>query len=509
LRLKSIEIHGFKSFPDRVRLDFNDGITAIIGPNGSGKSNIADAVRWVLGEQSTRTLRGGKMEDVIFGGTQARKPQGVASVTLVIENSDRALDCDSDEVSIMRRLYRSGDSEYRINGALVRLKDVNELLMDTGLGRDGYSIIGQGRISEIVSAKSAQRREIFEEAAGISKYRYRKTEAERRLEMAQENHLRLLDILSELSARLAPLKEQSEKAQRFLALSADKKILEVSIWMRALGVLRRKAAVLEDKLLLAQQDHSDAVRSAEELETAFISETERGRSLLEETERRRAEAATAIQQAGALEAQSGLLQNDISHHERAIEEAEAAIAQSGRSQEEILADLKTADETIVRLSEQTAAFKSQAQEIEAQIAASQESQEAQSAQVDALRLRRTVVFEAIEAAKLEAATSTTLLEEGNRRLQGMEKALNEPADALEELEREHAQCAGLLEEISRGMASIENAMQGYQLKRASRQKKLDEVSAVVAQLTRQAQECEQRAKLLSDMEKIWKASAPA
>ncbi len=223
LRLRGLEIQGFKSFPDKTRLTFHDGITAVVGPNGSGKSNIADAVRWVLGEQSTKTLRGGKMEDVIFGGTQARKPQGYAHVQLTIENADGALPYDSAEVSVSRRLYRSGESEYRINGTSVRLRDVHELFMDTGLGRDGYSIIGQGRIAEIVSAKSTQRREIFEEAAGISKYRYRRQEAQRRLEAAEENLLRLRDILAELEARVGPLQAQAEKARRFLTLAEEKR----------------------------------------------------------------------------------------------------------------------------------------------------------------------------------------------------------------------------------------------------------------------------------------------
>ena len=191
MQLKSLQIQGFKSFPDKTELTFGTGLTAVVGPNGSGKSNISDAVRWVLGEQSTRSLRGEKMEDVIFLGTSSRKPTGFASVALTIDNTDRQLAVDADEVTIARRLYRSGESEYRINKTAVRLKDVTELLMDTGLGRDGYSIIGQGRIEEIVSSKPTQRREIFEEAAGISKYRYRKAEAEKKLESAYENLLRL------------------------------------------------------------------------------------------------------------------------------------------------------------------------------------------------------------------------------------------------------------------------------------------------------------------------------
>ena len=202
--LKSLELHGFKSFPDKVTLEFGKGLTAVVGPNGSGKSNIGDAVRWVLGEQSSKTLRGGKMEDVIFGGTQQRKAVGFASVTLNIVNDDRTLAVESDLVSVTRKLYRNGDSEYLINGSSVRLKDVLELFMDTGLGRDGYSIIGQGRVADIVSSKSNERREIFEEAAGISKFRYKKAEAERRLAASEDNILRLKDIISELEGRIEP-----------------------------------------------------------------------------------------------------------------------------------------------------------------------------------------------------------------------------------------------------------------------------------------------------------------
>ena len=211
--LKALEIQGFKSFPDKTVLTFGEDITAIVGPNGSGKSNISDAIRWVMGEQSTRALRGGKMEDVIFGGTQSRGAMGYASVALTIDNSDHGLDMDADEVTIGRRYYRSGESEYSINGQNVRLKDVYELLLDTGIGRDGYAIVGQGRIAEIVGAKSAERREIFEEASGIAKYRYRKNEAERRLDAAEGNLERLRDILGELEKRVGPLKRDSEKAQ--------------------------------------------------------------------------------------------------------------------------------------------------------------------------------------------------------------------------------------------------------------------------------------------------------
>ena len=250
--LKSLELQGFKSFPDKTRIEFGKGLTAVVGPNGSGKSNISDAMRWVMGEQSTKTLRGSKMEDVIFTGTQQRKSQGFAQVSLTIDNSDRSLGVDSDEVIITRRLNRSGDSEYKINHASVRLKDINELLMDTGLGRDGYALVGQGRIAEIIQSKSDQRREIFEEAAWISKFRYRKNEAVHKLEASEENLLLLQDILAELEQRVGPLKKQSEKAKAFLQLSQEKRQLEVALWNLSLDQTSQKLKEQADRILACQ-----------------------------------------------------------------------------------------------------------------------------------------------------------------------------------------------------------------------------------------------------------------
>ena len=271
--LKSLEIQGFKSFPDKISLTFDKGLTAVVGPNGSGKSNIGDSVRWVLGEQSTKTLRGNKMEDVIFSGTVARKPMGFAAVTLNIDNSDRKIGIMEDEIAVTRKLYRSGESEYSINGRSCRLKDINELFMDTGLGRDGYSIIGQGRIAEIVGAKSNERRDIFEEAAGISKFRYRKLEAERKLSSAQENLVRLTDILAELESRVEPLKNQAQKAEKFLKFAEERKKLEISVWINRLDELKEKQRQLDEKILAAKGEYdileSDIQRQEEKSQAGF------------------------------------------------------------------------------------------------------------------------------------------------------------------------------------------------------------------------------------------------
>ncbi len=246
--LKGLELQGFKSFADKISLDFSSGVTAIVGPNGSGKSNISDAVRWVLGEQSAKTLRGAKMEDVIFNGTQKRSPLGFAEVTLVLENKDHQLPIAFEEVAITRKVFASGESQYLINQSPCRLKDIHELFMDTGLGRDGYSMIGQGKIEEILSTKSEDRRQIFEEAAGISKYRYRKEEAERKLSRTEENIDRVADIILELKNQLEPLERQSQKAKTYLVLKEELKIYEVNAALSVITANKEQMAGLEEKL---------------------------------------------------------------------------------------------------------------------------------------------------------------------------------------------------------------------------------------------------------------------
>ena len=510
MRLKSLDIQGFKSFPDRTRLDFNDGITAVIGPNGSGKSNIADAIRWVLGEQSTRTLRGGKMEDVIFGGTQTRKPLGMASVTLNIDNADRALaGMDAGEVSITRRLYRTGDSEYRINGAQVRLKDITELFLDTGLGRDGYSIIGQGRVAEIVSARSKERREIFEEAAGIAKFRYRKTEAERRLTLAEENLLRLRDILSELEGRLAPLRAQSEKAKQFLELAGEKKSLEVSVWMHTIGELRQKTAQLEDKLLLARSEHQAAEQTVAACERQYAEEQERGRALLLRLEEQRDEISRRNERAAGLEAQRAVLQNDISHHEHSIEEAKDAIEQAGRSQEELAAELAAAREKLLEQKEKLSAANEQAGAIADQLTELTGEQLRCAAELDRLRIRRAGAFEAIEAARLDAAAAESLLGESAARISAMESARAAREAAVEEAKRDAAECEDLLAEIAETALSLENSAKGYRLRRELRGQKTAELDQKLADFDGRINERRQRAKLLADMDRNMEGFGPS
>ena len=270
--LKSLILQGFKSFPDKTEIKFLGGMTAIVGPNGSGKSNISDAIRWVLGEQSSRSLRGAKMEDVIFGGTARRGPVGFAEVSLILDNSECVFRSEFTEIMVTRRYYRSGESEYFLNKKHCRLRDIHELFMDTGLGRDGYSIIGQGRIDEILSLKSEDRREIFEEAAGITKFRYRKEEAERKLAATEENLTRIRDLYDELERQVGPLGKQAEKAKQYLLLRDELRVLEISLWLISLDRIKADGAKLEqdtgtctNQLSAAKQTQEALYQQSEQL----------------------------------------------------------------------------------------------------------------------------------------------------------------------------------------------------------------------------------------------------
>ena len=245
--LKSIEVQGFKSFANRIKFEFHNGITCIVGPNGSGKSNVADAVRWVLGEQRVKQLRGAAMQDVIFSGTELRKPLGYAYVAITLDNSDHQLNVDYDEVTVARKLYRSGDSEYLLNGSVCRLKDVNELFYDTGIGKEGYSIIGQGQIDRILSGKPEERRELFDEAAGIVKYKKRKAASVKKLEDEKQNLLRVNDILAELEKQVGPLEKQAEKAREYLKKKEELKKLDINYF------LLENERKLDEKTALAEK----------------------------------------------------------------------------------------------------------------------------------------------------------------------------------------------------------------------------------------------------------------
>ena len=309
MRLKCLDIQGFKSFPDKINIGFDRGITAIVGPNGSGKSNVSDAIRWVLGEQSNKSLRSTKMEDVIFSGTSNRKPQGFAEVSLTIDNGDHALNLDYNEVMITRRYYRSGESEYFINKAPARLRDINELFMDTGIGRDGYSIIGQGTIDQILLGKSEERRSMLEEVAGISKFRYRKNEAQRKLEATEENLIRLGDIVNELQERLPNLEHQAEKAHRYLAMYEEKKGLEIALWLEELDQIKENASKIEEHYSIAKGQLEDLSVEIENIEQENSNLFNENITINTQIDRIRQQQTAWEEQLGALSSQQAVLKS--------------------------------------------------------------------------------------------------------------------------------------------------------------------------------------------------------
>lgn len=349
MRLKALEVQGFKTFPDKTKLNFTEGITAVVGPNGSGKSNISDAIRWVLGEQSAKTLRCSKMEDVIFNGTKQRKKTGYAQVTLSFDNKDRQLQYDGDEVAVTRRYYRSGNSEYLINNAAVRLQDIHELFMDTGLGRDGYSMIGQGKIDSVVATKGEDRREIFEEAAGISKFRYKKSEAERRLAKAEENLVRLRDILSELEGRVEPLRIQSEKAKAFITYDEEKRGLEIALWLRTLDKSASAVKEQEDKLAVANAQYNDVESSIGEIAKEIEESYSRQNDLTIKIEELRQNISEKEEKSAEKRSEVSVLKNDIRHNEETAERIQNDIAELSKSGEELKNEIEEKSRKIEKL----------------------------------------------------------------------------------------------------------------------------------------------------------------
>lgn len=505
MKLKAVEMQGFKSFPDRTKLTFDDGITVIVGPNGSGKSNISDAIKWVFGEQSVKSLRGAKMEDVIFGGSASRKPTGFAWVSLFIDNTDRSIDIDTDEVVITRRLYRSGESEYRINNNPVRLKDINETFMDTGLGRDGYSVIEQGKIAEIVSAKSTQRREIFEEAAGISKFRYRKTEAERKLTQAEDNLIRLRDIMQELENRVGPLKAQSEKAKQYVVLAEEKKSLEISLWLEQLAKLGRQMAELEDKTLLAANDRTTAQKRLEEIEreTEEIQQKTQELNLYIEHKRDRIrEWETAISEA---KVNAAVKQNTVTHNEDTIRELQDEWERSMLSAGEL-------EEKLTGLREDCALLQKEAEETARRWEESQKALEAKrqeerrlATEQSALALQKQELQENIHRAELSAETAGTLAEETVDRLEALRGQAKNKDENLTRLREELAGHRAFAEELRERLESLQNSKNGYLFKLKSRSDKIAEVESRQRNSEKLAGEKLQRAQVLTDLEKNYES----
>lgn len=499
--LKYLEIQGFKSFPDKTKITFNQGLTAVVGPNGSGKSNISDAIRWVMGEQSNKSLRGSNMEDVIFTGTKTRKSQGFAQVSLSIDNTDRTLLIDKDEVVITRRYSRSGDSDYLINGSNVRLKDINELFMDTGLGKDGYAMVGQGRIAEIVQSKSDERRIIFEEAAGISKFRSRRNEAQKKLNLAEENLVRLRDILSELEGRVEPLRRQSEKAKEFIELSDKKKIAEISIWINTLEQSNRLLKDEADKILARSLEHSEVEEEVERIEQEIQSIYNAMQQCLVDIDNLRKSKDSYEQVISEATANLAVCENNILHNnnnrDRIIKEIdtynnsqkdlkleliinqEEKLINSNRMKE-INSNIKRKEKDLLLLSKRSEDFSSSATLLTTKINNLNITQSEYRVTLNQLRVQ---------------------VEEEKVRFENNNNNLENKKENLIYIENEFESTNELSNDLKNKLIEYNNILQGYKLKLKSKQDDLLEHQKEYSKQEFKAKEKSQKAKLLQDLEK--------
>lgn len=500
LYLKSLELQGFKSFPDKIKLDFGKGLTAVVGPNGSGKSNIGDAVRWVLGEQSTKTLRGSKMEDVIFAGTQKRKSVGFAQVTLNIDNSSRTLDVENDIVSVSRKLYRNGDSEYMINGKIVRLKDVVELFMDTGLGRDGYSIIGQGRVAEIVSNKSDERRQIFEEAAGISKIRYKKEESQKKLSAAEENLIRLRDIVTELEDRVGPLKLQSEKAKKFITLSEEQKNLEITLWVKKLDELKVNLSAFDDKCLMKTAEYENLENELDDIDKSVEDFYKSMQSTSVKIEKLRTEILDTEKNKANVIADIAVLNNDIEHLNTDIKNILAKQSESENEKNNINlqienenSNIKNYENSINELTEEIKSTEQRLGNLALKTDEYNKNYQSLNEQLNNLYIQKSQLEFSI--------TSDNKLSEESK--DGIEKALQMQSDANENLEKYQSDA----KETKKALIGIEehilehnNKINGFSKLILSKEEKLSQFKSQLSSNQIKLSELTSKKKILEDLE---------
>ena len=508
--LKALEIQGFKSFPDKTVLNFGEDITAIVGPNGSGKSNISDAIRWVMGEQNSRQLRGAKMEDVIFGGTEKRNQMGFAQVTLVIDNTEHIFPTREEaEVAVTRRYYRSGESEYYINKQSVRLKDVNELFMDTGMGREGYSIIGQGKIDEILSVKSGERREIFEEAAGISKYRHRKEESERKLERTEENLVRINDKIAELELQVEPLRAQAETAKKYLVLRDELRVLEISVWLEQLQNIRTAKLKLESDAELAAEE----CRRAQAALDASYEESERcGQQVRQndmDAEALRARLNGLESAVGEEESAVAVLRTGVTHNEESLRRLEQELADSDSRRDNLQGQI---DGQLARAADIDAQLTAMEQELDALLHQAQEladSAKGAAAETETLRAREAMAVAAAADGRAQLSAITAGAAEIAQRRETVEQELSAVRGKLENSEKESKENRRALRDAQEEAQAVQNIIQGHSLKMDSRRKKAEDAAAAKLKLTMDAAALDDRIRLLTEMEKEYEGFSKA
>ena len=500
--LKALEIQGFKSFPDKTVLNFGEDITAIVGPNGSGKSNVSDAIRWVMGEQSSKSLRGAKMEDVIFGGTEKRSQMGFAQVTLVLDNTEHIFPrMEESEVAVTRRYYRSGESEYYINKQSVRLRDVNELFMDTGMGREGYSIVGQGKIDEILSVKSADRREIFEEAAGISKFRHRKEETERKLERTEENLVRINDKIAELELQVGPLRSQAEKAKKYLILRDELRTLEISVWLENLDKIKTDSIKLNTDYALAQQELERANAALDELYAASEQFAEKAHANDMEQERLRTECAELDAKRNEENSAVAVLRTGIENNRANIERVENDLRdQSGRA-ESLTAQIAAKHARIEELAAQAAELEEELRAFLAQAEELARTAGEAGSEVEALRAREALAASDAADCRVDVSAINAGLAELSERRAALEAESESGDGQLTEKRRAASASRRALEEAQEEADAVRNIISGHTLKMEGRVKREETARQKSIDLTMEKNNLDSRIHLLSEMEK--------
>lgn len=494
-------MQGFKSFPDKTELNFGKGITAVVGPNGSGKSNISDAVRWVLGETSTKSLRGSKMEDVIFGGTSKRKALGFAQVMLTLDNSDGTLKDHGEIVTVTRRYYRSGESEYKIDGESVRRKDIHELFMDTGLGSDGYSMVGQGKIDSIISAKNEDRRELFEEAAGISRFRHKRKDAERRLDQAQENLVRLLDILGELESRVGPLKKQSEKAQKFLEYSEEKKTLEIGVWLNKINRFTVELREQEHKIDAVKASYEVSENDLAAIEKELEEVAEKVTSINLAIEQSRLGASGYEEEALRKDGEISVLNATLEHNNETIERLTADITDADGTgatlDEQIDAKNKTIAENEKLIADKKAELESVANELSK---VQNENMEISDKTVE-LNQTLTALTIKLSDSKVKMSQATSSIDEINSRKDTIASQIEATQKDIDYTQSQADESNKNLEFLKERIDEYENSLGGYQMKVDAKKQKAEKIKQDAERLARQMAEKSDRARVLEDLEK--------
>ena len=499
--LKSLEVQGFKSFPDKTLIRFGDDITAIVGPNGSGKSNISDAILWVMGEQSTKMLRGAKMEDVIFGGTQKRAAVGFAEATLTLDNTDRALSYDADEVMVTRRYYRSGDSEYYINRQSARLRDIHEMFMDTGLGKEGYSNIGQGRIDEILARKSTERREIFEEAAGISKYRHRKEETERKLAHTEDNLLRIGDKVSELELQLEPLKVQSEKAKKYLELKEELQGVEVAVWMDRLEKLSLDAKKAEEDYTSAAfvlEQEKENLNKLYEFSAQMSSDLRRQNGELDNIRVQTSMLEGAHQQ---IEGQIAVLRGAVQNNEENIRRSKEDLQGQETRRSGIAMQMEQAQQRIAQVEQTLTQKNGQLEESRRELLEMTANAQGITRQFMQLRSQEVRLTSDLAAGEADLRSAEGSLSQSEERIGQLRQDLSAGEEKQKQAALDLENCRKELKAAREEVTAGNNTIAGYTLRQTTRTKRRDELAQKVQSIKTELESVQAKARVFRAMER--------